>query len=458
MRELSQKIKDFDTEVTFESLLTFIKSLNISDLKFDQSIVEPESEGDYGRNIISLEPFECVLINWPAGVSSAVHHHKGLFGYVLVLEGVLDNFSYQLKEGELIEYAIDKYASNGIIPEPDGVIHKLVNTSTSKRAITLHFYYPAIESFEGMRLYNLQSGAIGTLSDQAKTASWLQAPNHFKTIKEKAFQYISYTALNQNKSHLICNVIPKPSVDEINEMNAGYFSEQAQNYDEADQLIINRKAYTQRIDALIASEVNEIPAIAKHLDIATGTGRRAINIREISGKTYEIVGVDISEEMCHIAESRGLRTFHQDWANNDEHIGETFDVITFLYAFGHIANEKVRLKTLKKVHTYLKDDGAFYFDLFSLSNVHEWGPLAKKAFEQNNLSQYGYQLGDVFYRKRACNEMAFLHYFSLREIESLLDQAGFKIADKKFVGYVKNPGEIVDSEKEGNIFIKAVKR
>ena len=45
------------------------------------------------------------------------------------------------------------------MPEPDGVIHKLANNNTNQRAVTLHFYYPAIKSFEGMRIFNLKTKA-----------------------------------------------------------------------------------------------------------------------------------------------------------------------------------------------------------------------------------------------------------------------------------------------------------
>ena len=52
----------------------------------------------------------------------------------------------------------------------------------------------------------------------------------------------------------------------------------------------NRKAYTQKIDELIAEDLKLNATTKKHLDIATGTGRRALNIKEISGIDYEIVG------------------------------------------------------------------------------------------------------------------------------------------------------------------------
>ena len=456
MKEIKNQIKEFSQKISFESLEKFVESIDFDNCNYQDYIVNPESEGDYGRNILELNPFECVLINWPPGVESSVHHHQGLFGHVLVLEGELDNISYREENNKLIEFKSEKYITKGIMPEQDGVIHKLANSNLEKRAITLHFYYPAIESFEGMRIFNLETGSIGILSDNAKTAKWNNSDNHFKEIMQNSFEYLSINELNNDKSHLIQNIYPKPGADRINLMNSRYFSEQAQKYDFSDFNLPSRKAYIYSVDDLISKDLSENKT-TKHLDIAIGTGRRALRIRELSGLNYDIVGVEISEEMCEIANSRGLRTYHQDWANNDSHIGEMFDSATFLYAFGHIANRENRVKSLKKINSYLNDGCPFYLDLFSLNNINEWGPLTLKTFEENNLGKHGYEKGDVFYKKRGFSELAFLHYFEFNEIKTLLADTGFKIEWIKNIGYSKKPGKIVDSDNEGNFIIKAIK-
>ncbi len=190
MIELIEKIKSFEIDVNFDTLGKFIKAINIDSINYEAFINEPENIGDYGRNILTVDPFECILINWPAGVESAVHHHKGLYGYVWVLEGELDNVSYKFDNNKLLEYSIDRYGRDGLTPEPDGIIHKLRNNSKTKRAITLHFYYPAIHSFEGMKIFNLENGQVGILSKQAKTANWSLNTGHFKEILENAFEFV----------------------------------------------------------------------------------------------------------------------------------------------------------------------------------------------------------------------------------------------------------------------------
>ena len=117
MKEIKNQIKEFNQKITFESLGKFVESIEFDKLNYQDYILNPESKDDYGRNILELYPFECVLINWPAGVESSVHHHQGLFGHVLVLEGELDNISYREENNKLIEFKSEKYISKGIMPE-----------------------------------------------------------------------------------------------------------------------------------------------------------------------------------------------------------------------------------------------------------------------------------------------------------------------------------------------------
>ncbi len=198
MITLIEKIRSFETDVNFDSLGEFVRSLNFDDINYDTFINEPENKGEYGRNIFTVDPFECVLINWPAGVESAVHHHKGLFGYVWILEGELDNVSYKFEKNKLLEYSIDRSGRNDLTPEPDGIIHKLRNNSKTKRAITLHFYYPPIQSFEGMEIFDLEKGQVGILSEQAKTATWSLKEGHFKEVRENAFEFVPFEKLTHN--------------------------------------------------------------------------------------------------------------------------------------------------------------------------------------------------------------------------------------------------------------------
>ena len=441
MKTIVKQIKTSTSTINYEWLKSFINQFDIDELQYESYINEPSVKGDYGRNVLILEPFECVLINWPPGVESAVHHHKGLFGYVWVLEGELDNILYKEENGKLIEYSMDRYVRNGLMPEPDGVIHKIANKSRTKRAITLHFYYPALVTLENLRIFNVEKGHSGILSKEAPTANWSDNPTFFKNISKNQFEYVTFQDLNKNKSHTISYVVPKPNRSRINEMNSEYFCDQAKKYDFSDINQPNIKLYIETIDKIIGEDLQYL-SITKHIDITTGSGKRAMNIREISGKNYEIEGVNY---------------YYKNWENVDTYKGELFDSASFLNVFGHISHEEGRIRTLKKINSYLKTGAPLYLDLFNLHNIHEWGPQALLAYEKNNLIDFNYQKGDVFYKKRGGDSIAFMHYFELDEIRGLLKKSGFDIGFIRMVGYSKKSGEIVQNNNEGNFFIKALK-
>lgn len=77
-------------EFDYEWLGKFVRSIDVPVLDYKAHLPAPGEPGKYTRNILTLEPFEVVLLHWPAGVESAVHLHKGFWGYVLCLEGQID--------------------------------------------------------------------------------------------------------------------------------------------------------------------------------------------------------------------------------------------------------------------------------------------------------------------------------------------------------------------------------
>jgi ubiquinone/menaquinone biosynthesis C-methylase UbiE/predicted metal-dependent enzyme (double-stranded beta helix superfamily) len=457
LKRIIDAIKATTIPSTATELKQFIEQFNLDEYDYAPHLSEPETKGDYGRNIFTLDPFECVLINWPANTESGIHHHDGLFGYVLVLEGEIENICYRKVDGILEECEIQRYGRGALIYEPDGVIHKIKNARSDTRAVSIHFYYPPLRTLGGLRIFDIERRAIGVLSDEAKTASWSDEDGHFTSLEHDAFEFKSFDELNAGKSHIISNVLPKPATDRINQMNAIYFSEQAAQYDFYDFNLPKRKSYVDTIDELIANELTN-RQVKSVIDIACGTGRRAVNIRSISGLDYEISGIDISEKMCEEARKKGIDAHHEAWLSSDEHSDETFSCATFLYAFGHIPSRELRLLNLKKIGDHLESGGLLCFDVFNQNDQNEWGPLAVKAYENQNLADHGYEPGDVFYRKNGFKSAAFVHYFTKNEVERLLDQAGFDIEKIHAVGYSKNAGEIQKDESQGNLLFIARKR
>lgn len=454
MKVLLEQVRKYfaEHEVSFENLTNFLLNYDFSDLEYQDLVPAPE-ENDYSRNILLLDPLEVVLLYWPPHIESAIHHHEGFYGHVLVLEGTLSNIDYYHENSELSEHGIIDASSGGILPEAEGIIHKLTNRHDVP-AVSLHFYYPALENFDGMTIFDDTNKRLGVLNQDAAVASWQSPPEHFHKIVENAFAVRSAT--QNTKSHRIHPLIPKPGKAEIIRNIREYYREQAEQYDSFDLQHASRKLYIDKINSLVSDQISSTQPDAV-LHLACGTGRRAQEIKDNTGLTYKSYGVDVSAAMIAQAEQYDMTCSVGDILDIDFE-DNSFDCITMLYAFGHITSHQDRINTLKRVRRWLKPGGFFMFDVFNLHNKNEWGPSALKTFNQLHLDKFGYEKGDVFYTKTGGKEVAFLHYFEHSEIEDLLEEAGMKTAKLLNVGYAVNSGEIVRDENEGSFFIIAEKK
>ncbi|MBL4651720.1 MAG: methyltransferase domain-containing protein [Flavobacteriales bacterium] len=455
MESVLANLKRFENEQpTFVGLGEELLKIDFKNIDYKSLLPEVESQENYVRNIITLSPIEVILIVWPPKTESAVHFHDGFFGYVAVLKGALDNIEYTLENLKLKETGGLKGLPGGLIAEKDGMIHKLVNLSETENAVTAHFYYPALENLNGIDIYDIETGRIGTLNDKAATASWLEPKSSFSKIEENAFSYLPYHK-HKSTSHRIYSIVPKPDRNFISGNISAYYSEQAHEYDFFDLEHESRKTYIDKINELIAYHFKK-DGIKSILTLACGTGRRALEIKEMSGLNYKTKGVDISVEMAAIANERGLNVIRSSWIdanlNNDK-----FDAVTFLYAFGHIPSREERQASLQKIAHHLNDNGSLYLDVFNVNDKNEWGPSAVKAYEKGRYANFGYEKGDVFYKKVTGNEIAFLHYFDENQLVEDLKKAGFSISFVEHIGYVKKSGQILTASDEGALFIKATK-
>lgn len=447
-----------EEQLDFENLGKVIYDLDFSSVEFESYLPEERSKSDYCRKVLHEAPLECVLLYWPPATESAIHFHQGFWGYVAVLQGQAENVEYHLTDGKLIEGMTVCARQGGVIREPDNIIHKIRNASESESLVTAHFYYPPITSFEGMKIFDLEKGRIGTLGTKAKSASWQQDVECFDSIEENAFTFVPFAEARNFPSHRMIPVIPKPDCHEISNMLAGYYNEQAAYYDNFDTQHVSRKKYTNRLNDLIAEDIQTTyGTISDKLAIACGTGRRVLDIRERLEADYNVIGVDISNEMCDIAAKRGIEAINDDWLDVDLPEERRFDVATFLYAFGHITRREKRVDVMQKVFDHLRPGGTFYLDVFNLDDKTEWGPRALGFYKKLELDKAGYDEGDVFYKKLEGKEIAFLHYFREEEVEELLKSVGFDSIEIMHVGYVHNSGEILQEKEMGALFVKARK-
>ncbi|HYG14208.1 MAG TPA: methyltransferase domain-containing protein, partial [Bacteroidia bacterium] len=247
-----------------------------------------------------------------------------------------------------------------------------------------------------------------------------------------------------------------PAPGDIDSMIAAYYDEQADEYDEFDRTHKKRKQYLDGINKIIAEDYKKLDKLDTMLALAGGTGRRALDIQELSGRNFKITSVDISAEMTEVAQSTGIDAIAGDWVRCD--LQQTgFDAATFLYAFGHICNWEERRVSLKKVYDHLLPGAPFYLDVFNIDDQNEWGPPAVKLYNELHLAEMGYEPGDVFYKKYGGKAVSYLHYFKKDNLVSLLEQCGFTIEWVKNIGYNVNPGEVLPEGQEGVLFVKAVK-
>ncbi len=449
-----------------ESFLKHFLSLEQKDLEFDalkgvilesgifeldlKDHLPPEPEpGEYSRRSLCTSPLDITIIRWPSHGESAIHHHEGFWGYVAVLDGVIENEEYRLEGNKLRKHEAAMFSFGALLPEPNGVIHRISNVQ-DKPALSVHFYYPSIKSFEGMEIFDLEERKKGVLGSLAKSASWSQDTSAFEKIEEKAFEI----DLNDGRisSFKMLEMFPKPEPSLIQGLTNQYFSELAKDYDSFDSQEKNRSLYIRSINSLIVKRIQkEGWSDYSALSIGCGTGRRDKEILDATLIPYKLYGIDLSPEMCLEARRRGINVKQGAWMHVDME-GEKFDLIYFLYGFGHLPSHSHRVNFLKKIRKHLKKGGILILDVFNIEDQFEWGPRAKKHFQNMELEKFGYEEGDVFYRKIGFRSPAFLHYFSVEELVDLLKESGFGKPDFEFIGYRNNPGENVESD-EGVIFL-----
>jgi ubiquinone/menaquinone biosynthesis C-methylase UbiE/predicted metal-dependent enzyme (double-stranded beta helix superfamily) len=451
MKSIIDNIGKIDqSKLNYNSLFDRIIPFITKKIDYQDFLPNIEDEAEYARNVLLMDPIEIVLIHWPPGVESAIHLHRGFWGYVGVLEGVASNTEYFFDDNTLKQKRAVIINKGGLIPEPDNTIHKLANHSSIEALVTLHFYYPPLKDLDHLKLYGID-GTISELNEKAKSASLSLSSECYRSFKRDQFKFDDGT---QGKTHLINPILPKPDSDEIKSMVSDYYTDQAMHYDVSDLDNELRLKYIESINLQLVNEFQKNKP-ERVLAIACGTGRRALGIKNMSGLDYELFGVDISSEMCELARQKGIEAHCADWLEID-FPDRYFDAITMLYSFGHIPTAAERLRFIEKVYDKLRSGGAFYFDLFNIHDKYEWGANALNVFDEYNLDYFGYEKGDVFYRRTMGEKIAFLHYFEEERTSAILKSIGFKVERVEHIGYMHNTGQVIN-DKNGKLFFKVVK-
>lgn len=186
------------------------------------------------------------------------------------------------------------------------------------------------------------------------------------------------------------------------------------------------------------------------LDLGCGTGDHAL---ELARRGYRVIGLDISREMIHIANTKKNlnNVMNVEFRVHDIrnfNLGKKFDVVIALYGvISYLVTSEDIVSTLRNVRRHLVNDGLFIFDFWHLSGqIKHYKPFSiwkyeineneiitklelmsiditkcvmKIAYEVHHLSQ-GIPIDSVF-------EEHELRLFTMPEITRYLDRADLKI-------------------------------
>jgi cysteine dioxygenase len=114
--------------------------------------------GKYTRNLVGYNAsFTLLMLCWDRGQESPIHDHAGSHCFMKILEGELHEVRYEEKEsGKLALKSITQMQEEEVayIDDHQGV-HKMVNPSLDRGAISLHIYIPP---YKECSIFNLCEG------------------------------------------------------------------------------------------------------------------------------------------------------------------------------------------------------------------------------------------------------------------------------------------------------------
>lgn len=181
-------------------------------------------------------------------------------------------------------------------------------------------------------------------------------------------------------------------------------------------------------------------------ELGCGTGRMT---RLLAQSGYDMIGIDISEEMLGIAknqESEGILYLAQDM-REFELYGTVRAVVSVCDSMNYLLEEEDLLQVFRLVNNYLDPDGVFVFDLNmdykfrQLMGTHTFSEHRKEGSliwdnyydEKERINEYALTIflrqPDELYQKELYRKYEEVHYersYELSQIIRLLEQAGMQ--------------------------------
>lgn len=226
--------------------------------------------------------------------------------------------------------------------------------------------------------------------------------------------------------------------DAIAPLYAAYSSKYRNYLNAVDQLVIDRLAPGVRL-----------------LDVGSGDGRRLQKIASARHLT-DVVSVEPSTEMAALCRATTGFTVHQLFGDALDTLDESgFGTITALWnVFGHMADSKVRLQTLRGMKKKLAPGGSILLDVNNRHNQLAYGRFNVLKRRVVDALAFDETRGDAHYEWKIGNESfpATGHLFTPAEIQALFVQAGLKVAERYSVNYAS--GEVSASPLNGQLFFR----
>lgn len=218
------------------------------------------------------------------------------------------------------------------------------------------------------------------------------------------------------------------------------------------------KSEVEYVDGLIKSNTNKAKTL---LDMGCGTGRHA---ELFCDKGYKVHGIDLSEDMLKIAETRRIgkedRLSFSHSNIQELNLDKKFDVVVSLFHVMSYQNSNEGLiKAFEVTKNNLSDGGVFIFDFWYGPAVLSDKPATRiKRLEnesikvtrlaepvlhsQKNIVDVNY---DVFIENKASKEVLEkkelhkMRYFFDTELEMVCETVGFEVVNKYEWMSDKNP-------------------
>jgi len=189
MEKLLQDLKSLSGKKIEPNLVReIILSHNIKNLKFEEYLKGADMS-TYNRIPLIEEPLQAFIMIRPPQHNLPIHHHNNFWGFIIPLSGIVAETVYRYDEpkNKMFIHPTKTYSKGEYIYEPFNVLHKLQNTSPIDPAITFHIRYPSVYNYAGTMIVDAKNRKLAILSDKANEVGWDLPPDHYREIKENAY-------------------------------------------------------------------------------------------------------------------------------------------------------------------------------------------------------------------------------------------------------------------------------